>query len=62
MVKWQDTEHLHNKGIRLKLGYEKCESVRQWSGFLQFIKVFQMNFAHMETELNKDVKGAPYIQ
>lgn len=30
--------------------------------FLQFIKVFQMNFAHMETELNKDVKGAPYIQ
>lgn len=36
--------------------------IRGRSGFLQFIKVFQMNVAHMETELKKEVKGGPYSQ
>lgn len=54
MVKWQDTEHLHNKGIRLKLGSEKCESESEDDlVFCSLFKVFQMNFAHMETELKK---------
>lgn len=58
MVKWQDTGGLQNEGIRLKLVFEKCESVRGKSGFVQFIKILQIilqiiSFSHMETEPKK---------
>lgn len=54
MVKWQDTRGLQNEGIRLKLVFEKHESVRGKSGFVQFIKILQIiSFSHMETEPKK---------
>lgn len=62
VVKWQNTEDLDNKGIRLKLGSEKCESESEDDlVFCSLFKVFQMNSAHMETNLKKEVKGAPYL-